>query len=176
MSGTIGIMAGRRGAAAIAAAAVFAIPVVAFAADCKQEQAVYVDRDGAYELRFTPLNSPSAAASNQFKVNALKTSVVMEGYVMPSEDPVRAIGVLMFNCPEGDATGADLDACTIWQGAVYSMNAKGEMDNLQPEGAAAAEKIVLPGLGPAIRESSAWGEGKVSVAPWDVLTFKECAT
>ncbi|ANK93475.1 MULTISPECIES: hypothetical protein [Rhizobium] len=176
MSGTIGIMAGRRGATVIAAAAVFAIPVVAFAADCKQEHAVYVDRDGAYELRFTPLNSPSAAASNQFKVNALETSVVMEGYVMPSEDPVRAIGVLMFNCPEGDATGADLDACTVWQGAVYGMNAKGEMDNLQPEGAAAAEKLVLPGLGPAIRESSAWGEGKASVAPWDVMTFKECAT
>jgi len=41
---------------------------------------------------------------------------------------------------------------------------------------AAAEKLVLPGLGPAIRESSAWGEGKASVAPWDVLSFKECAT
>jgi hypothetical protein len=56
------------------------------------------------------------------------------------------------------------------------VDAKGEMDNLQPECAAAAERLVLPGLGPAIRESSAWGEGKASVAPWDVLTFKECAT
>ncbi|MBX5214988.1 MULTISPECIES: hypothetical protein [unclassified Rhizobium] len=176
MSGTIGIMAGRRGAAAIAAVAVFAVPVAGFAVDCKQEQAVYVDRDGAYELRFAPLNSASAAASNQFKVSALKTAVVMEGYIMPSEDPVRAIGILMFNCPEGDVTGADLDACTVWQGAVYGMDAKGEIDNLLPEGAAAAEKLVLPGLGPAIRESSAWGEGKASVAPWDVLTFKECAT
>lgn len=176
MSGTIGIMAGRKGVATIAAAAFFAIPVAAFAIDCKQEQAVYTDRDGAYELRFAPLNSSSAAASNQFKVSAVNTSVVMEGYVMPSEDPVRAIGILMFNCPEGDVTGADLDACTVWQGAVYGMDAKGEMDNLQPEGAAAAEKLVLPGLGPAIRESSAWGEGKASVAPWDVLTFKECAT
>ncbi|PDT17147.1 hypothetical protein CO670_07850 [Rhizobium sp. J15] len=176
MSGWIGISAGRKGVAAIAAAAVFGIPVSAFGADCKQERAVYIDRDGAYELRFAPLNSSSAAASNQFKVSALKTSVVMEGYVMPSEDPVRAIGILMFNCPEGDVTGADLDACTVWQGAVYGMDAKGEMDNLQPEGAAAAERLVLPGLGPAIRESSAWGEGKASVAPWDVLTFKECAT
>ncbi|WP_042119070.1 hypothetical protein [Rhizobium etli] len=176
MSGTIGIMAGRKGVATIADAAFFAIPVAAFAIDCKQEQAVYTDREGAYELRFVPLNSPSAAASNQFKVSALKTSVVMEGYVMPSEDPVRAIGILMFNCPEGDVTGADLNACTVWQGAVYGVDAKGEIDNLQPEGAAAAEKLVLPGLGPAIRESSAWGEGKASVAPWDVLTFKECAT
>lgn len=176
MSAGTGITAGRKGVAAIAAAAFFGVPVAAFGAACKQEQAVYVDRDAAYELRFTPLNSPSAAASNQFKVSALRTSVVMEGYVMASEDPVRAIGILMFNCPEGDATGADLNACTVWQGAVYGMNAEGELDNLQPEGAAAAEKLVLPGLGPAIRESSAWGEGKASVAPWDVLIFKECAT
>ncbi|OWV88311.1 hypothetical protein ATY78_21720 [Rhizobium sp. R635] len=176
MSGKIGIMAGGKGMAAIAAAAFFAAPAAASGAECKQEGAVYVDRDGAYELRFTPLNSASAAASNQFKVSALKTSVVMEGYVMPSEDPVRAIGILMFNCPEGDVTGANLNACTVWQGAVYGMDAKGEMDNLQPEGAVAAEKLVLPGLGPAIRESSAWGEGKASVAPWDVLVFKECAT
>ena len=176
MSGGIGAMARGKGLAAIAAAALFAVPASALSAACKQERAVYVDRDGAYELRFAPLNSPSAAASNQFKVSALKTSVVMDGYVMPSEDPVRAIGILMFNCPEGDATGADLDACTVWQGAVYGMDAKGEMDNLQPEGAEAAEKLVLPGLGPAIRESSAWGEGKAMVAPWDVLIFKECAT
>ncbi|MFS8147269.1 hypothetical protein [Rhizobium sp. BR 249] len=176
MSGKIGIMAGGKGMAAIAAAAFFAVPAAASGAECKQERAVYIDRDGAYELRFTPLNSASATASNQFKVSALKTSVVMEGYVVPSEDPVRAIGILMFNCPEGDVTGADLNACTVWQGAVYGMDAKGEMDNLQPEGAVAAEKLVLPGLGPAIRESSAWGEGKASVAPWDVLVFKECAT
>ncbi|EJC81613.1 hypothetical protein Rleg4DRAFT_3299 [Rhizobium leguminosarum bv. trifolii WSM2297] len=176
MNAGIGITAGRKGVAAIAAAAVFGIPVAAFGAACKQERAVYVDREGAYELRFTPLNSASAAASNQFKVSALKAPVVMEGYVMPSEDPVRAIGILMFNCPEGDATGADLIACTVWQGAVYGIDAEGQMDNLQPEGAEAAEKLVLPGLGPAIRESSAWGEGKASVAPWDVLTFKECAT
>ncbi|RFB89540.1 hypothetical protein B5K11_20870 [Rhizobium leguminosarum bv. trifolii] len=175
MSGRIGITAGK-GVAAIAAAAFCAVPASSLGAACKQERAVYVDRDGAYELRFAPLNSTSAAASNQFKISALKTSVVMEGYVMPSEDPVRAIGILMFNCPEGDVTGADLNACTVWQGAVYGMDAKGELDNLQPEGAMAAESLVLPGLGPAIRESSAWGEGKASVAPWDVLTFKECAT
>ncbi|MDR9810767.1 hypothetical protein [Rhizobium hidalgonense] len=176
MSAGIRITAGRKGVAAIAAAAFLSVPVATFGAACKQEQAVYVDRDAAYELRFTPLNSPSAAASNQFKVSVLRTAVVMEGYVMPSEDPVRAIGILMFNCPEGDVTGADLNACTVWQGAVYGVDGEGEMDNLQPEGAAAAEKLVLPGLGPAIRESSAWGEGKASVAPWDVLVFKECAT
>ncbi|WP_455874033.1 hypothetical protein [Rhizobium yanglingense] len=147
----------------------------ALSAECKQSDAVYADRDGAYELRFSPLGSEAAAASNQFKINVLKTSIVLDGFVMPSEDPDRAIGIVMFNCPDGDVTGADLDACTIWQGPVYSVRAAGELDNLQPEAERAADRIVLPGLGPAIRESSIWGEGKATVAPWDVLTFKECA-
>lgn len=146
------------------------------AAECKQGSAVYTDRDGAYELRFSPLNSEAAAASNQFKIKVLKTSMVLDGYVMPSEDPDRSIGMVMFNCPGGDVTGDDLNACTIWQGMVYGIDAKGEMNNLQPEAGAAADKIVLPGIGPAIRASSIWGEGKASVAPWDVLDFKECAS
>jgi hypothetical protein len=144
------------------------------AAECKQANAVYADRDGAYELRFSAINSGAAAASNQFKLSVLKTPIVLDGYVMPSEDPVRANGILMFNCPEGDATGADLNACTIWEGSVYGMDAKGEVDNLQPENSAAADKVVFPGLGPAIRASSLWGSAKATVAPWDVLTFKEC--
>jgi hypothetical protein len=147
----------------------------ALPADCKQSNAVYADRDGAYELRFSPLDSEAAAASNQFKVNVLKTSIVLDGYVMPSEDPDRAIGLVMFNCPGGDVTGDDLDACTIWQGPVYGVSAAGQVDNLQAESAGAADRIVLPGLGPAIRESSIWGEGKATIAPWDVMTFKECA-
>lgn len=150
-------------------------PSMAAAADCTQANAIYADRDGAYELKFVPLNSNAAAASNQFKLSALKTPVIMDGYVMGSEDPVRTDGILMFHCPEGDATGADLDACTIWQGEVYGIDAKGEMDNLPAESAVAAEKIVMPSVGPAIRQSSVWGKGKATVAPWDVLTFKGCA-
>ncbi|WP_405049269.1 MULTISPECIES: hypothetical protein [unclassified Rhizobium] len=151
-------------------------PVMAVAAPgCRQASAVYADRDGAYELRFTPINSDAAAASNRFTLKVLKTSIELDGYVMPFNDPERAVGILMFKCPGGDVTGADLDACTIWRGAVYSVNAKGEIDNLQPEAAAAAENVFLPGVGPAIRQSQIWGNGKATVAPWDVLAFKECA-
>jgi hypothetical protein len=161
-----------------AMAAVFLVSATGqpvFAADCKQASAVYIDHDGAYELRFTPINSQAAVASNQFKLSVLKTAIVFDGYVMPADDPARANGLLMFNCPGGDVTTADLNACTIWQGAVYGVNADGGIDNLQPEAADAADKVLLPGLGPAIRASSVWGAGKATVAPWDVLDFKECA-
>ncbi|WP_439332349.1 hypothetical protein [Rhizobium grahamii] len=153
-----------------------ALPGIAMAApDCRQASAVYADRDGAYELRFTPINSEAAAANNRFTLKVLKTSIELDGYVMPSDDPERAVGILMFKCPGGDVTGADLDACTIWRGTVYSANTRGEIDNLQPEAAAAADSILLPGLGRAIRQSQIWGNGKATVAPWDVLAFKECA-
>jgi len=165
-----------KGGVGASLAFLLALPATAFgAADCKQASAVYADRDGAYELRFTPINSEAAAASNRFTLKLLKTSIELDGYVMPSEDPERAVGVLMFKCPGGDVTGADLDACTIWRGTIYSANTKGEIENLQPEAAAAAENVFLPGLGPAIRQSQIWGNGKATVAPWDVLAFKECA-
>lgn len=160
---------------AMVIAALSYAPVSAIAAECKQGKAIYADRDGAYELRFSPITSEAVSSSHQFKLSALKTSVVMDGYVMSSADPERTMGMVLFNCPDGDVTGADLDACTVWQGFVYRAIADGGLDNLQSGDSPAAEKIVLPGLGPAIRQSSAWGDGKASVAPWDVLDFKGCA-
>ncbi|CCM77592.1 hypothetical protein [Rhizobium mesoamericanum] len=165
-----------KGRAGMSLAFLLVLPATAVAApDCSQASAVYADRDGAYELRFTPIYSEAAAANNRFKLKVLKTPIELDGYVMPSDDPERSIGILMFKCPGGDVTGADLDACTVWRGAVYGANAKGEIDNLQPEPAAAAENVFLPGLGPAIRHSQIWGNDKATVAPWDVLAFKGCA-
>jgi len=165
----------RKGLAAIVIAALSCAPVSAVAAECKQASAIYGDRDGAYELRFSPITSEAMTSTHQFKLSALKSPVVMNGYVMSSDDPERTMGMVMFNCPDGDVTGADLDACMVWQGFVYRASANGGLDNLQSGDSPAAEKIVFPGLGPAIRQSSAWGDGKAKVAPWDVLDFKGCA-
>ncbi|MBW9114416.1 hypothetical protein JNB88_12255 [Rhizobium cauense] len=165
-----------KGRAGALLAFLLVLPVAAVAApDCRQASAVYTDRDGAYELRFTPIDSEAAAASNRFTLNVLKTSIELDGYVMPSDDPERTVGILMFKCPGGDVTGADLAACTIWRGTIYGANADGEIGNLQHEAITAADHIFLPGLGPAIRQSQIWGNDKANVAPWDVLAFKECA-
>ncbi len=175
MSGVGRMLTKRKGLTAIVIAALSCAPASAIAAECKQGKAIYGDRDGAYELRFSPITSEAVTSSHQFKLSALKTPVVMDGYVMPSDDPGRTMGMVLFNCPDGDVTGDDLDACTVWQGFVYRSSADGGLDNLQSGDSPAAEKIVFPGLGPAIRQSSAWGEGKAKVAPWDVLDFKGCA-
>ena len=168
-------MSRKTGSAALLIALALALPNAASAAECPQSNAVYADRDGVYQLKFMPLDSEAAAANNQFKVTVKDSKAVLDGYVMPSDDPARTIGMLMFNCPEGDATGADLDACTIWQGPVYGVDAKGAIDNLPVEKSNAADSIVLPAIGPALRDSSILGEGKQATAPWDVFAFKECA-
>ncbi|WP_047466062.1 hypothetical protein [Rhizobium rhizogenes] len=150
-----------------------AIPTLAHAGECVQEKAVYGDMDDAYELRFEPAG-PAAAVSNKFKFAVRNTSIVAEGVIMRSDDGPHANGTIMFNCPEGDVTGADLRACTVWQGMVYASDMKGDISVLPMEGAGAAARLFLPALGPSIRQSIIWGKGKATVAPWDVLTLKGC--
>lgn len=145
----------------------------ASAAACLQEQAVYADETGAYELRFEPVGSASAATSNHFKIKVGKTDLVLDGIVMASGEPVRADGMIMNKCPEGDVTGDDIAACTIWEGVIYGIGQDGKVASLPDEGSEAAAQLLLPDFGPAIRNSSIWG--KATVAPWDVLSFKGCA-
>ena len=57
--------------------------------ECSQAQAIYGDRDGAYELRFEPVGSESAVTSNHFKVAVLKPDLLLDGVVMPTGEPER---------------------------------------------------------------------------------------
>ncbi|RKD61748.1 MULTISPECIES: hypothetical protein [unclassified Rhizobium] len=148
-------------------------PLPAFAEECVQEKAVYVDMDNAYELRFEPMGSESSV-SNKFKLAVRNTAIVAEGIVMHGDDQPGADGRIMFECPEGDVTGADLRACTVWQGMIYASDLKGHIRALPGEGQSAADRLFLPALGPSIQKSSLWGKGKATVAPWDVLSLKGC--
>lgn len=143
------------------------------AATCTQERASYIDSQGVYELRFEPIDPESSASTHVFKISLKNSKLVLDGYVMASEPVDRSNGILFDNCPEGDVTGADLAACTVWQGVVYSQH-DGKIDLLPQQGQPAAEQILLPGFGPALQASTAWGRGKASVVPWDVMTLKDC--
>ncbi|HUH49812.1 MAG TPA: hypothetical protein VLZ56_08180, partial [Mycoplana sp.] len=50
----------------------------ALAQECKQERAIYADRDGAYELTFQPVGSEAAAITHRFKVKALKGELLLD--------------------------------------------------------------------------------------------------
>lgn len=146
----------------------------AHAATCPQDRAVYRDRDNAYELSFQPAQSEAEATEHRFVVKVLASKTALNGYVMGSQPVDRTNGILFFNCPEGDVTGKDLAACTVWQGVIYGER-DGRIDLLPASGKDAATQIVLPDLGPSIRDSSLWSAGKAKVVPADVLDFKECA-
>ena len=145
----------------------------AIAAECPQANAIYQDRDKAFEVRFLPV-PVAAATSHMFKLASLKTDLLLDGVVLPADEVERSVGTILHNCPEGDVTGADLEACTIWEGVLYGIDAKGEIGNLPAATAAAAEKLLVPDLGRSIRYSSVWDAGKATVEPWDVFTLTGC--
>ena len=99
--------------------------------------------------------------------------MVLDGIVMPG-DPERSNGMVMHNCPEGDATGEEIAACTVWEGVIYALDG-GDAALLPDETGKAAESLLLAGFGASLRYSTLWEEGKASVVPWDVLKRKGCA-
>ena len=142
------------------------------AAECRQGRAVYADRDGAYELAFEPVGSDAAATSHHFKLKVLASGVVLDGIVMPGE-PAGSNGMVMHNCPEGDATGEEIAACTVWGGVIYALQG-GDAALLPDEADTAAESLLLAGFGASLRYSKLWEDDKASVVPWDVLKRKGC--
>ena len=143
------------------------------AAACPQEKAVYADRDGAYELRFEPVDEETGSSSYRFTIAVRNSDVLLNGFVMASEPVNRPNGILFHDCPEGDTTGAEIQKCTVWQGVVYT-SAAGKVDLLPVTGSPAAAEILLPGLPLGLVESTAWGKGKATVVPWEVFSLKGC--
>jgi hypothetical protein len=160
---------------ALLVAGVFAA-TAASAAECRQDRAIYADRDGGYELTFEPVGSDAAATSHHFKVKVLSSGTVLDGIVMPGDDPARSNGMIMYKCPEGDATGEEIAACTVWEGVIYAIDSAGDAGLLPAEDANAAESLLLAGFGPSMRYSTLWDEGKASAVPWDALKRKGCGT
>jgi hypothetical protein len=153
--------------------AALAFSQVASAAECLIEKATYREAETGVVLVFA-----AASGENTPVTHGITTTVgthKLIGHVMYDPEIERPVGMLMNNCPEGDVTGADLAACTVWKGIVYGIDqATGHVDLLPPEGAGAPDALLLPGFGPAILSSSV-GKG-IESGPWDVFEFKGCTS
>ncbi|MBO3762468.1 hypothetical protein J5J10_00615 [Ciceribacter sp. L1K23] len=150
-----------------------AFPVAAQSADCKIERAIYGEAETGIELTFFAASGENTPVTHGF--NSTVGDAKLEGHVMFDPEIERQVGMLMNNCPEGDVTGADLDACTVWKGIPYGIDqATGRVDLIPPEGADAPDAILLPGFGPAVMASRV--EAGRDTAPWDVFEFKRCAS
>ena len=157
---------------AIVALAVVLTSATTAHAACPIELATYADTDNLAELEFTP-TTESATVTNSFRM-LLDNGVVLDGVVMWSQDVARPNGMLMHECPEGDVTGAELEACTVWQGVIYASDEKGDINLLPAEGSAAPQKLILADLGHSLRLSSGYGAHGFSTAPFDVFALKGC--
>jgi hypothetical protein len=151
------------------------LPTVTAAAErCGIEKAVFTEADAGTVLSFKPTASDAAAVSHLFTITGGKLK--LDGNVMYDEDSRRPAGMIMNNCPQGDATGAELRACTVWTGVPYALDVKtGHIDILGPKGSQAPDAILIPGFGPAIRHSALWDKSGLKDIPWDLYEFKECA-
>lgn len=145
-------------------------------AACPIELAVYGDSRSGSEIDFTPTGT-SATVTNTFRL-ILDNDVVLNGIVMWNEGVSRPNGALMYKCPEGDVTGEELAACTSWHGVIYTSDGKGadggSIGLLPAEGVEAPKTLILPDLGPSLRQSTAYGSGGFSKVPWDVFDLKGC--
>jgi len=155
----------------------YLVPGMAMAQErCPIEKAVFVEADAGTVLSFRPVGSDAAAVSHLFTITgSAGGKLMLDGHVMYDEEARRPAGMVMNNCPEGDATGAELRACTIWTGVPYALDkATGHIDILGAEGTEAPDAVLMPGIGPAIRHSTLWEKSGLKDVPWDLYEFKEC--
>jgi hypothetical protein len=159
----------RNGVAALSVGLLVASPAHAA---CPMELSVYGDRDKAAEIDFMP-RGEAAAVTNRFRM-VFGEAMVLDGIVMWSEDVARPNGLLTHKCPEGDVTGEEIAACTVWEGVIYTSDKSGKIGLLPADGSAAPEKLIFPDLAYSLRHSAVFGEAGFSKLPWDVFQLQGC--
>jgi len=150
---------------------VAASPSSALAA-CPMELAVYAARDAVAGINFQP-RGDAVAVTNTFRM-WVGDGIMLDGIVMWTQDEARPNAMLMHGCPEGDVTGAEIEACTLWQGVIYTADAAGKIDLLPAQGSDAPAQLIFPDLGPALRHSAIFATKGFTKAPWDVFALEGC--
>lgn len=161
-------LAVRVGAAAMAAS-VLAVPANAA---CPMALATYAEQERVAEINFTPALG-GATVTNTFRM-ILPGDFVLDGMVQWSGEPVpyaRPYGAITYRCPEGDATGDELAACTIWQGVIYAQTKANSIELLPLANGEAPPRLLFPGLAPALLAHPAL---ELAQAPWDVFELSGC--
>jgi hypothetical protein len=157
-----------RRAVLLASATAFLLSSQAHAA-CRQADAVYTDQEAQSELAFSAIVD-APALTNRFTLKL--GDMALDGIVMWTADPLRPDGMLMLDCPEGDVTGQEIEACTLWRGVIYASDAAGRLGLLPEEKAEAAAALVFPDLALSLA-----GSGRLpddATPPFDIFTFREC--
>ncbi len=145
-------------------------------AACWQELAIYAEAQANAEIAFGGARADDGVL-HRFTVAFPENGVIFEGAMLPGDPPIaRPWAIVTLFCPQGDATGDEIAACTIWEGPVYGIDGQGNVFAL-PEanhGHEAAATILLPDFSAAVRLSAAWGTKGLSTAPKDDFKLAGC--
>ncbi len=155
----------------LAAGLLLAVPMDAARAACPIEHATYANVGDAAEVEFRPAPE-SATITNAFAL--LVGDIALDGIVQWTEDIARPYGMVTQDCPEGDVTGAEIEACTLWQGVVYASDMAGNIGLVPEEGAQAPSRLIFPDLAPALALAAAIPVDRLQEPSWDVFAIKGC--
>ncbi|WP_052766585.1 hypothetical protein [Hoeflea sp. IMCC20628] len=145
-------------------------------AACPQALAVYDEAVSGAEIAFAGALSDADGMQHRFRLSFPGNGITMDGVVMMAGEPDRPWGVILHQCPEGDATGAEIAACTVWEGPLYVVDTTGGIGWLpvaDPEHAA-GESLLLPDFGAAVMHSQAWQSQQITELPGDAFRLKAC--
>lgn len=110
---------------------------------------------------------------NRFQAK-LDKDIVLDGFVQWSQGVGRPYGTLSYKCPDGDNTGAEIAACTVWQGVVYTADAGGKLGLLPAEGEDAPATLIFADLGASLLASDTLAKAGFSDTLSDIFLLKGC--
>ncbi|MGY6709981.1 MAG: hypothetical protein ACXIVF_16810 [Rhizobiaceae bacterium] len=158
--------------ALLACCALLPMAATAQDAECLQSDALYADLDRHAVISFDQGFAAAPGVTNRFDM--LIGDLALEGIVIWSGGVERPQAVLLHDCPEGDATAAELDACTLWQGIVYAIDAEGGIGLMPGATDVAAGRLLFPGLPWQLSFTETFAEGEIEDLPFEVFELTGC--
>ena len=158
----------KRNRSIIALAASFGLVLPAHAT-CPQELAVYTEIGGEAQIEFSA-EPAGFVVTNAFRL-IMADDLVLDGIVMWNDGVSRPNGLIMHQCPDGDVTGEELDACTHWEGVVYTVSSSGTVGLIGREGA--ADTLLLPDMSRQLHDGDLNDDGR-TLLNFDVFALTGC--
>ena len=169
-------MASARPTSLMLAAMIVAAGSQTATAACPQALAVYDEAASDTEIAFSGPLTDVDGMQHRFRLSFAGNGVTMNGIVMMAGEPDRPWGVILHQCPEGDATGAEIAACTVWEGPIYAIGTDGAVDWMPVRDAmqTAGDRLLLPDFGADVMRSQAWQAQEITELHDDVFRLKAC--
>jgi len=140
--------------------------------ECLQADAFYADLHSNAVIAFSQTYVEAPGVANSFDMLVGETA--LQGIVMWSGGVQRPQAVLLDDCPE-EATRDQLDACTLWQGTIYSVGSNGEVGFLPGANDIAADRLMFPNLPWQLSYSETFAATKPENLPFELFERTGCA-